>query len=58
MNHLFVLTGGPGGGKTALLDALAERGYRVLSLPVASSKSGWRRSYHLGQTRSLSLRIF
>ncbi|CEP37216.1 MULTISPECIES: AAA family ATPase [unclassified Halomonas] len=30
MNHLFVLTGGPGGGKTALLDALAERGYRVV----------------------------
>ena len=30
MNHRFVLTGGPGGGKTALLDALEKRGYRVV----------------------------
>lgn len=30
MNHLFVLTGGPGGGKTTLLDALAEHDYRVM----------------------------
>ncbi len=27
MNHRFVVTGGPGGGKTTLLSALAERGY-------------------------------
>lgn len=30
MNHRFVLTGGPGGGKTALLDALEKRGYHVV----------------------------
>lgn len=30
MNHRFVLTGGPGGGKTALLDALEKRGYQVV----------------------------
>lgn len=29
MDGAFVITGGPGGGKTALLNALAERGYRV-----------------------------
>ena len=29
MNRAFVITGGPGGGKTTLLDALEERGYRV-----------------------------
>jgi predicted ATPase len=29
MNRRFVLTGGPGGGKSTLLDALAERGYRI-----------------------------
>lgn len=29
MNRAFVITGGPGGGKTTLLEALAERGYRV-----------------------------
>lgn len=29
MNRRFVVTGGPGGGKSTLLDALAERGYRV-----------------------------
>lgn len=27
MNHRYVLTGGPGGGKTTILSALAERGY-------------------------------
>ncbi|MGP5308518.1 AAA family ATPase [Vreelandella alkaliphila] len=27
MNHRFVVTGGPGGGKTTILSALAERGY-------------------------------
>lgn len=27
MNHRFVVTGGPGGGKTTILNALAERGY-------------------------------
>lgn len=30
MDHLLVLTGGPGGGKTSLLNALAARGYRTL----------------------------
>lgn len=30
MNQKIVLTGGPGGGKTTLLDALAERGYPVV----------------------------
>ncbi|QNU62498.1 AAA family ATPase [Vreelandella titanicae] len=30
MNHRFVLTGGPGGGKTTLLDAIEKRGYRVI----------------------------
>ncbi|MCC5903767.1 MAG: AAA family ATPase [Halomonas sp.] len=30
MNHRFVITGGPGGGKTTILRALAERGYRVV----------------------------
>ena len=29
MNRRFVVTGGPGGGKSTLLDALAERGYRI-----------------------------
>ncbi|ASK32888.1 hypothetical protein CEK62_20275 (plasmid) [Alcanivorax sp. N3-2A] len=29
MKLRFVITGGPGGGKTTLLDALAERGYRI-----------------------------
>jgi len=29
MNWRFVVTGGPGGGKSTLLDALAERGYRI-----------------------------
>ncbi len=29
MNPRFVITGGPGGGKTTLLETLAERGYRV-----------------------------
>ncbi|MFP1683803.1 AAA family ATPase [Alloalcanivorax sp. C16-1] len=29
MNRAFVITGGPGGGKTTLLQALAEQGYRV-----------------------------
>mgnify|MGYP003124391406 FL=1 len=29
MNQRFVVTGGPGGGKSTLLDALAERGYRI-----------------------------
>tara|TARA_A100001391_G_scaffold117899_1_gene79923 strand:- start:5194 stop:5760 length:567 start_codon:yes stop_codon:yes gene_type:complete len=29
MNRAFVITGGPGGGKTTLLEALAEQGYRV-----------------------------
>lgn len=27
MNHRFVVTGGPGGGKTTILNALSERGY-------------------------------
>ncbi len=27
MNHRFVITGGPGGGKTTILSALAKRGY-------------------------------
>lgn len=31
MNLKFVVTGGPGGGKTTLLDSLADRGYRVIS---------------------------
>ncbi|WP_136246935.1 AAA family ATPase [Halomonas borealis] len=31
MSHRFVVTGGPGGGKTTILSALAERGYRVVS---------------------------
>lgn len=30
MNHKFVFTGGPGGGKTTVLNALAERGCRVV----------------------------
>lgn len=30
MNHRFVVTGGPGGGKTTLLAALAGRGYPVV----------------------------
>lgn len=30
MNHRFVITGGPGGGKTTILSSLAERGYRVV----------------------------
>lgn len=30
MNRRFVVTGGPGGGKTTLLNALAARGYRVM----------------------------
>lgn len=30
MNHRFVVTGGPGGGKTTILRALAEHGYRVV----------------------------
>lgn len=29
MNRRFVVTGGPGGGKSTLLGALAERGYRI-----------------------------
>ncbi|WP_110673931.1 AAA family ATPase [Salinicola sp. RZ23] len=29
MNSAFVITGGPGGGKTTLLNALQERGYRI-----------------------------
>lgn len=29
MNRAFVITGGPGGGKTTLLDALAQQGFRV-----------------------------
>ena len=29
MNQRFVVTGGPGGGKSTLLNALAERGYRI-----------------------------
>ncbi|WP_370203222.1 AAA family ATPase [Alloalcanivorax venustensis] len=29
MNRRFVVTGGPGGGKSTLLDALAERGYHI-----------------------------
>jgi predicted ATPase len=29
MNRRFVVTGGPGGGKSTLLEALVERGYRV-----------------------------
>tara|TARA_R100000656_G_scaffold3733_1_gene5274 strand:+ start:7112 stop:7651 length:540 start_codon:yes stop_codon:yes gene_type:complete len=29
MNRRFVVTGGPGGGKSTLLDALAERSYRI-----------------------------
>ena len=29
MNRRFVVTGGPGGGKSTLLDAVAERGYRI-----------------------------
>lgn len=29
MNRRFVVTGGPGGGKSTLLDALAERGYGI-----------------------------
>ena len=29
MSKRFVVTGGPGGGKTTLLDALAARGHRV-----------------------------
>lgn len=27
MNHRFIVTGGPGGGKTTILNALSERGY-------------------------------
>jgi len=27
MNHRYIVTGGPGGGKTTILSALAERGY-------------------------------
>lgn len=30
MNQKFILTGGPGGGKTSLLDIFAARGYRTL----------------------------
>ncbi|WP_188697277.1 AAA family ATPase [Bowmanella pacifica] len=30
MNHKFIFTGGPGGGKNTILNALAERGYRVV----------------------------
>lgn len=30
MRHRFVVTGGPGGGKTTLLEALAERGFHVV----------------------------
>ncbi|WP_035239617.1 AAA family ATPase [Desulfobacter vibrioformis] len=30
MNHQFVFTGGPGGGKTTILNAIAERGYHVV----------------------------
>lgn len=30
MNHRIVVTGGPGGGKTTLLSALAKRGYDVV----------------------------
>ena len=30
MNHRFVVTGGPGGGKTTILRALEEHGYRVV----------------------------
>jgi|TARA_B100001059_G_scaffold133292_2_gene133489 predicted ATPase len=30
MTNRFVLSGGPGGGKSALLAALAERGYPVV----------------------------
>lgn len=31
MNYRFVLSGGPGGGKTTILNALLERGYGVVS---------------------------
>ncbi|WP_148255440.1 AAA family ATPase [Aidingimonas lacisalsi] len=31
MNRRFVVTGGPGGGKTTILSALAECGYRIVS---------------------------
>ena len=29
-DHLFVITGGPGTGKSSLIDALAARGYRTM----------------------------
>jgi predicted ATPase len=30
MNHLFVITGGPGAGKTSVLEALRQQGYHVV----------------------------
>ena len=39
--HMFVVTGGPGSGKSSLIDAMTRRGFRTMPDPQAiSSKTG------------------
>jgi predicted ATPase len=43
-DHLFVITGGPGSGKSTLIEELAKHGFAFLSIRLRSGcGSYWRR---------------
>ena len=41
-DRLVVITGGPGSGKTSLIEALAAQGHAVRPEGAASSATNWR----------------